>query len=100
MGRSETKAADCDYNEYDRRLNKQFIHGLGNEGMISEIVREVSASESIDDATSEQGLLWVQRVKTKTALKEALDNIKVAKDFDPLDKNIQKDDNMRHKEHK
>ena len=46
-------AVDCDYNKYDRRLTKQFIRGLDDEGMISDIPREVSALENIDDTTSE-----------------------------------------------
>ena len=56
MDRLRTKAADCDYSDYDRGLTEQFIDGLDNEGMISEILREVSAQEDIDDTTSK----WVQ----------------------------------------
>ena len=39
MGRLQTKAADSDYNEYDRRVTEQFIHGLDDEIMISGILR-------------------------------------------------------------
>ena len=49
----QAKVADCDYNEYDRRLTEQFIQGLDNEGMISEILREVSTLKDIDNAISE-----------------------------------------------
>ena len=53
MGRLQTKAAPCDFNECDKRLTEQFIHGLDDEGMISEILRELSALVDINDATSE-----------------------------------------------
>ena len=49
--------------------------------MISEILREVSVLEDINDATSELVLLWVQRVEYQRVQKEALDNKKEAKDF-------------------
>ena len=48
MGKLQTKAMECDYTEYDRALTEQLIHDLGDEGMISEILREVSALEDID----------------------------------------------------
>ena len=37
MNRLQTKAADCAYNEYDGRLTEHFIHGIEDEGIISEI---------------------------------------------------------------
>ena len=70
MGRLQTKAVDNDYIECDRRLTEQFIHRLDDKGMISEILREVSMLEDIDDTTSEWILLVAQRVQ-----KEVLDNI-------------------------
>ena len=57
--------------------------------MICEILREV-ALENIDDATSEWVLLWAQRVEVKREQKEALDNIKEAKDLNSIRQNIQK----------
>ena len=65
MDRLRTVAANCDYCKCDRRLTKQFIQGLDNEGMISEILREVSALENIDDATSEWVLLWAKSVEAR-----------------------------------
>ena len=43
MGRLQTKAADCDCNEYDRQLTEQFICEQDDKGMASEILREVAA---------------------------------------------------------
>ena len=53
MERLQTRAAECEYSVYDTRLTEQFIHGLDNEGKISEILREISALENIDYITTE-----------------------------------------------
>ena len=41
IGRLQTITADCDYNEYDRRLIKQFTHGLDNVDIIRENLKEI-----------------------------------------------------------
>ena len=61
--------------------------------MISEILREMSALEYINDATNERILLWAQRVEAQRVQKEALDNMEEAKDFDTIRWNKQKQDN-------
>ena len=38
--------------------------------------------EAINDSTSQQVLLWAQRVEAQRIHKETLENIKEAKDFD------------------
>ena len=47
---SRKKAVECEYEEYDRKLTELFIHRLDDSGMTSEILREVSTSEDINDA--------------------------------------------------
>ena len=47
--------------EYDRLLTKQFLHGLDDEDMISEILSEVLTLEDIDNAVSERVLLWAKQ---------------------------------------
>ena len=79
MGEVQTRAAECEYN---RTLIEQFVHGLGDKGMISEILREVSALEDIDDTTSERVPLQSQRVEAQKVQKEELNSIKEAKKFD------------------
>ena len=63
MDKLQTMTAHCDYNKYYSRLTDQFIHGLDDEGMTSEILRELSALEDINDTTNEWVILWVQRVE-------------------------------------
>ena len=67
--------------------------------MISEILREVSSLEDINDAISERIPLWAQRVEAQRVQKETLDSIKEAKDFDSIRHNMQRQDNETHKNH-
>ena len=57
MDRLQTKTADCENYEYDKRLTKQLINGLDDKVMIGEIIRELTASEDTDEATSHQVLI-------------------------------------------
>ena len=61
MGKFHTKAADCEYNEYDQRLREQYIHGLDNELMTVGMLLEPAAVKDISEATSNQKLIWAQR---------------------------------------
>ena len=56
-GQIANKGTRVTVNGSDRRLAEQFIYGLSDEGMISEILREASGLEDINDATGEQVLL-------------------------------------------
>ena len=67
MGKLWTNVAECDYKEYARKLMEQSIHWLDTEGMISEILREVSALEDIIYVKNERVLLWIQRVEAQIA---------------------------------
>ena len=100
MDRLWINAADYDYDEYDRRQAEKFIQTLYDKGMIREVLREVSALEKIDDTTSEWVLLWAQMLKAQRAQKEALENIKEAKNFESIRWKIQKDDKVRQKKQK
>ena len=46
-------------------LTEQFIQGLDNEGTISNILKEVSALDDINDSTNEWVLLWAQWVEAQ-----------------------------------
>ena len=81
-------------------LTEQFIHGLDDGCMISEILREVLTLEDIDAFTSDRGLLWAQGVKVQMAQKETLNNIQEAKDFDAVRHSIPKHDKEAHKNRK
>ena len=56
IGRLQTEVAECAYRDPDRLLIEQFIGRLNNDGMIDEILSEVTAPENIEEATSEHVL--------------------------------------------
>ena len=58
------------------------MYGLDYEGMNSEIWRQVSVLEGINNVTSKTVVLWAQRVEAQIVQKEAMDSIKEARDFD------------------
>ena len=70
MGRLHTEAADCEYHEYNQRLTEQFTYGLDDEVMIGEILRELTTLKDINEATSDQLLIWAQRVEVQRVQKE------------------------------
>ena len=52
MRRLHTAAVDCNYQEVDRQLKEQFIHGLNNKYMLEEIIKELAATKNDDHITS------------------------------------------------
>ena len=65
MGRLHVAAVECNYQEVNRQLKEQFIHGLNNKGMFEEIIKELTATKSYDCITSEGVLAWAKRVETQ-----------------------------------
>ena len=53
MGRLRTKAAQCQYKEYDRLLIEHFFNGLNDNGMVNKTLKEVAILEDTDNAISE-----------------------------------------------
>ena len=84
MGRLRTKAANCQYKEYNRLLTEQFINGLNDEWMVYEKLKEVAILEDTKDATCECVLLWACRVEAQRVQKSSLNEIKEAKDLTQL----------------
>ena len=60
MGRLHTKAVDCEYYDYDGRLTKQCVHGLDDEVILGQIFRELTVLKDINEANSDQILMWAQ----------------------------------------
>ena len=57
MGRHRLAIIECNYKEIDRKLKEQFIHGLNDNDMLAEIIRELSKAEESTAVTSEQVLI-------------------------------------------
>ena len=45
MGRLWVAAVECNYHEVSRQLKEQFIHGLNDEYMLEEIIKELTATK-------------------------------------------------------
>ena len=45
MGRLHVTAVECKYQEVDRQLKEQFIHGLNDKGMLEEIIKELTSTK-------------------------------------------------------
>ena len=60
IGKFRISAAEC--NCKDRQLKEQFIYVLNDNGMMVEIIRELTKGKN-EDVTSNQGLLCVRPVE-------------------------------------
>ena len=55
----------CDTKEKGRWLKEQFLHGMSDEEMMIEIIRELTAIKQTNKVTSEQVLCWTIRVESQ-----------------------------------
>ena len=60
MGRQCIAAVECNYQEEDRQLKEQFIHGLNDKYMLEEIIKELTATNNDDHITSGGVLAWAR----------------------------------------
>ena len=60
-------ANECEYQEHDRQITEQFICGLNDEHMQSEIISEIEARSKADKITSKHVLMWaIQEESNRT----------------------------------
>ena len=52
MGRMHIAAVECNYQEVDRQLKEQFIHGLNDKYMLEGIIKKLTATKNDDHITS------------------------------------------------
>ena len=62
MGRLRLAVLECNHREVDRQLMEQFVHGLNDNYMLTEIIRELTKAKESGDITREQVLGWAKRV--------------------------------------
>ena len=65
MGRLCIAAVKCNYQELDRQLKEQFIHGLNDKHMLEEIIKELTVTSNDDHITSRGVLAWAKRVEVQ-----------------------------------
>ena len=65
MGRLHVAAVECNYQEVDRQLKEQFIHGLNDKHMPEKIIKELTATNNDDYITSGGVLARAERVEVQ-----------------------------------
>ena len=75
MGRLCIAAVECNYQEIDRQLKEQFIHGLNDEQMLEEIIKDLKANSNDDHITSGVVLSWAKRVEVQRVQAAVLDTL-------------------------
>ena len=78
------QASDNEYHAYNQRLKEKFIHNLDDEAIIGDMLGKLTTIKDINEATSDQILIWAQTLAAQTVQKEVLDNIREAKEFDSI----------------
>ena len=63
MGRLCMAVVECNYQEVDRQLKEQFIHGLNDKYMLKEIIKELTTAKDDNHITSGGVLTWAKRVE-------------------------------------
>ena len=65
MKRLRIVAKECNYQELDRWVNKQFIHGINDDSMVKEISCELKAVRNINKVKSD----WVLMLESEKRLR-------------------------------
>ena len=65
-------------------LKEQFIHGLKDNDMLTEIIHELTTVRDTSMITSDQVLAWAMQVKAWWSQTAVLDSLKETKDFDTI----------------
>ena len=63
MGGLCVAAVECNYQEVDRQLKEQFIHGLNDKHMLEEIIKELTATNNYEHITNGGVLACTKRVE-------------------------------------
>ena len=74
----------CNYQEVDRQLKEQFIHGLNYKNMLEEIIKELMTVKSDQQTTSGKCLSWATRVEAQRAQAAIESTITKSKEFDKI----------------
>ena len=84
MGRLHIAAVECNFQEVDRQLKEQFIHGLSDKCMLEEIIKELTATSNDDCMTSGGVLAWAKRVEAQRAQASVLNTLTESRQFDKI----------------
>ena len=66
MGRLRTTMVECKYKEVESQFKEQFIHGLNNDEMLIEIIRQLTKCEENVTIPSDTVLAWAKSRSSKS----------------------------------
>ena len=84
MGRICIAATACSYREDDWQLKEQFIHGLNDQTMLDEIIRELTAKNNNEQTTCKDVLVWAKRIEVQRAQAAKLSYITESQKFNKV----------------
>ena len=84
MGRLHVAAVKCNYQEVDRQLKEQFIHGLNDKHMLEEIIKELTATNNDDHITRGGVLAWAKRVEAQRTQATVLNTLTKLRQFNEI----------------
>ena len=82
MDQLRIKVNECSCQDDDRWLKQQFMNGIKNKAMTSNIIKKLTAIKNADEVTSEQVLAWARRMEVQRLWKDMVATIQEAKEFD------------------
>ena len=84
LGKLRVTAIECNYQEVDRQLKEQFIHGLNDKNMLEDIINKLTVVKSDEQITSGNVLAWVKRVEAQMVQAAIMSAITKSKEFDQI----------------
>ena len=84
MGRLHVTSVECNYQEVDRQLKEQFIHGLNDKHMLEEIIKELMVTNNDDHMTSGSVLALAKRVEAQIVQAAVLNMLTESRQFDKI----------------
>ena len=77
-------AVGCNYQEIERQLKEQFIHGLNDKYMLKEIIKELTTTTDYDQISSGGMLAWPKRAEAQRAQAAVLNPIAKLRQLDKV----------------
>ena len=90
MGRLWIVAITCNYKGTDRQLKEQFMHGLNDNVMMAEIIKELRETEENKDVTSNEVLQWARWVEAHRTQMAVHNNLKIDQEYHVIQSEKQK----------
>ena len=84
MGRIRTAVVECKNKEVGRQIKEQFINGLNDNEMLTEVIRELKNCEENVIIPSETVLVWANKVEAQRAQTVVINSLHESKNFETI----------------